>query len=61
MDRLIALLRTSEFWLAIGAAVGTALVNIGVIPQEQWDSVFWPMIVYVIGRFVSKAAKAVIK
>ena len=56
-------LRTSEFWLALGASTGGVLVQFGVIPKETWDHA-WPLIAgavaYVIGRFTSKIVKAVI-
>lgn len=51
--------RTSEFWIGIATAAGAGLVAVGVLPQETWDKVLFPAIVYVVGRLTSKAVKAV--
>jgi len=53
------MLRTSEFWTAIATAVGSALVAFGVVPQEQWDKLLYPALVYIIARVTSKFVKAV--
>lgn len=54
----MAILRTSEFWVGLVAALCTFLVSQHVIPQSAADLINMAF-VYVIGRLVSKGAKAV--
>lgn len=53
------ILRTSEFWVAIVTAVGGVVVQF--VPQWKpiWDQIVFPAIVYILGRLLGKAAKAV--
>ena len=53
------MLRTSEFWLAIAAAIGSAFAGLGWITKEDWQTYVAPAIVYVVGRVTSKAVKNV--
>ena len=53
------MLRSSEFWVAIATAIGAALTAFKVIPQDQWEKVLYPALVYVIGRLTSKGVKAI--
>ena len=54
----MAVLRTSEFWVGLVAAILQFLVSNGHIPQGASDFINGAM-VYIFGRLVSKAAKAV--
>ena len=51
------ILRTSEFWVGLVAALSSFLVSQHVLPQSAADFINMAF-VYVIGRLVSKAAKA---
>ena len=52
-------LRSSEFWVALAAALGSVLVRFHFIQAGDWAHVFWPAIVYAIGRLTSKFAKKI--
>ena len=54
----MSVLRTSEFWVGLVAALCSFLVQQNVIPQGAADLVNMAFI-YVLGRLVSKGAKAV--
>lgn len=54
----MAVLRTSEFWVGLVAAISSFLVAQHVIPQSAADIINM-MFVYVVGRLISKGAKAV--
>ncbi len=51
------MLRTSELWVGLAAALGTILMSLGFVDKEVWDSFLYPSIVYVVGRVSSKVAK----
>ena len=53
----MAVLRTSEFWVGLVAALSSFLVAQHVLPQSAADFINMAF-VYVIGRLVSKGAKA---
>mgnify|MGYP006268737701 CR=1 FL=1 len=57
MANLYAAFRTSEFWVALVSAIVSVLVTNGVLDKGTADLVNMGF-VYVIGRLVSKAAKA---
>ena len=52
--------RTSEAWLAVAGLLGSWLASRGVIPEQQWNSLVMPLLVYIFGRITSKAVKAAI-
>jgi hypothetical protein len=52
-------LRSSELWVGIAAALGQLGVVFGWWSQDHFNNVLLPAIVYVIGRVTSKVAKAV--
>jgi len=56
----IEVLRSSEFWVGLLAVVLHFLVQQGVVSQSVADFVNMA-IVYIVGRLVGKAAKAVVK
>jgi hypothetical protein len=51
-------LRTSEFWVGVATVIGQLLAAFGVIDAVTWQNVFWPAVIYVVGRATSKAVKA---
>ena len=53
----MAVLRTSEFWVGLVAALSSFLVAQHVLPQSAADFINMAF-VYVIGRLLSKGAKA---
>jgi hypothetical protein len=59
MNKFSLVIRTSEFWVALVAAVVSVLVNANVLTKEAADFVNMAF-VYVIGRLVSKTVKNVI-
>jgi len=57
---ITTVIRTSEFWVGLIAAILHFLVAQGVLSQSLADFVNMAL-VYVIGRLLGKAAKAVVK
>lgn len=51
------ILVTSEFWMSIATILGSVLSNLGVIPEETWNKLVLPLLVYIAGRITSKLAK----
>jgi len=58
--KMRAVVRTSEFWMVVAGALGSVLAALGLVSVETWNTLIVPTIVYVVGRIVSKAAKAAI-
>lgn len=58
MDKLLAAMRTSEFWVSIATGLGQLGVVANWWTQESFNTVLMPAIVYVVGRVTSKAVKA---
>lgn len=54
---LKAILRTSEAWATIVAILGELVVKAGWTTQADWDKLLAPLIVYILARLTSKAAK----
>ena len=59
MSRFSEALRSSEFWVAVVAAFVSVLVNFGVLTKDAAEFVNMAF-VYVLGRLISKTAKAVV-
>jgi hypothetical protein len=59
VNKFVDVLRTSEFWVSVVAAIVSVLVNSGVLTKEAADFVNMAF-VYVLGRLISKTAKAVV-
>lgn len=59
MNKFAVVIRTSEFWVALVAAIVSVLTNTGVLTKEAADFVNMAF-VYVVGRLVSKTVKNVI-
>jgi hypothetical protein len=57
---LKSLLRTSEAWAVLASILGELVVKAGWVSQADWDKYLAGLIVYVLGRLTSKAAKAAI-
>lgn len=51
--------RSSEVWILVSVVLWAALVKLGLLPNEPFQSVVTPALVYIVGRVVSKTAKAV--
>ena len=51
--------RSSEFWVGLAAAVLQFLVSKGILNQSMSDFINMAL-VYIVGRLLGKAAKAVI-
>jgi hypothetical protein len=54
------MLRTSEFWMAVIMALGQAGAMFGFWKQDDFNTVLYPALVYIVGRVTSKVAKAVV-
>ena len=51
--------RTSEFWMAVIVALGQGGTAFGLWQQDDWSLILYPALVYILGRIMSKVAKAV--
>ena len=58
MNRTV--LRSSEFWVAIAGILGQLGAMVGLWSQDDFNKVILPMLVYIIGRLISKIAKTVV-
>ena len=56
---MLPILRTSEFWVGLVAAILQFLVVQGVVPQAMSDFINMA-IVYILSRVLGKAARAVV-
>ena len=56
-----AMLRTSEFWMAVAVGLGQIGVAVGLWTQDHFNNVLLPAITYIVGRILSKTAKTVVK
>ena len=56
-----AMLRTSEFWMAVAMGAGQVGVVLGFWSQEHFTNVLLPAVVYIVGRITSKTVKTVVK
>lgn len=54
------MLRSSEFWIGLVAALGQAGAMFGLWTQEHFNGVLYPALVYIVGRITSKVAKATV-
>ena len=59
MANVLLLLRTSEFWVGLAAAILQFLVSQGVLNQSTSDFINMA-IVYILSRVLGKAARAVV-
>ena len=57
---MTTILRTSEFWMAVAAALGQVGVAVGFWTQEHFNGILMPTLTYIIARITSKVAKATI-
>lgn len=54
------MLRSSEFWIGLVAALGQAGAMFGLWTQEHFNTILYPALVYIVSRITSKVAKAAI-
>jgi len=53
------IIRSSEFWMAVVAALGQGGTLFGLWTQEDWNAFLYPALAYIVGRVLSKIVKAV--
>lgn len=59
MASFLSLIRTSEFWVGLVAAILQFLVSQGVLNQSTSDFIHMA-VVYILARVLGKVAKAVV-